>query len=284
MQRLRLNNNREIDILGLGTYQMRKEEVENAVNAAMKNGYRLYDTAQVYRNEGEVASGIRKTGIKREDVFITTKISTANQGYSAAKESLRESMKVMDEEYLDLVLIHWPGAEKVELDDPKNKELRHGTYEALIELQKEGVVKNIGVSNFMISHLRDLFEAFHERPQVNQIELSPICYPKEVVEFCQENGVVVQSYSTLGRGKLLSEEWAEKYPVLKRMKQKGDISAQILKWAMLKECAVIPKSKTPERIEQNFKALTAEISEEDVEGLDDFPVQERTCWDPNKIL
>ncbi|KAI5192335.1 hypothetical protein NECID01_1901 [Nematocida sp. AWRm77] len=283
MEKLKLNNNNTIDILGLGTYEMKKEEAEKSVQSAMAAGYRLYDTAQVYKNEKEVSDAITRTGVGRDSIFLTTKVATANQGYDKAKASVLDSMKAMGQEYLNLVLIHWPGVSGVDAASAQNKALRHGTYRALTELQKEGLVKNIGVSNFMIPHLRQLFEEFDERPQVNQIELSPICYPKDVVDFCQENGVVVQSYSTLGRGLLLSNEWIEKYPVLKRMQGKGSLSNQILKWAMQKQCCVIPKSKTPERIAENFQALTTVLHEEDALALDNFPVQHRTCWDPNTI-
>ncbi|KAI5134786.1 hypothetical protein NEAUS07_0960 [Nematocida ausubeli] len=283
MRKLALNNHNEIDILGLGTYETKCEEADVAISTAMKEGYRLYDTAQVYKNEKQVSEAIKQTGVSRGDVFITTKVSTSNQGYAEAMASVRESLKVMDLEYLDLVLIHWPGAKGIDLQSPQNKSLRHGSYKALLELQDEGVVRNIGVSNFMCTHLRDLFEEFDKKPQVNQIELSPLCYPKDVVAFCQENNVVVQSYSTLGRGYLLSEEYLQKYPQLKKMKEKGSLANQILKWSMNKDCCVIPKSVHPERIIENFKALDQELDPEDEEYLNNFPLEHRTCWDPHTI-
>lgn len=284
MKRLQLNNNNEIDLLGLGTYETKCEEVDLSVKTAMEAGYRLYDTAQVYKNEKDVSAAIKKTGVDRKDVFITTKVSTANQGYTEALQSVRGSLQAMGQEYLDLVLIHWPGAKGIDLLSPKNKELRNGTYRALVELQKEGVVRNIGVSNFMITHLRDLLEEFDEKPQVNQIELSPLCYPQDVVKYCQDNNIVVQSYSTLGRGLLLSSEYIERFPELKRMQEKGSLSNQILKWSMNQDCCVIPKSVHPERIIENFKALEQVLDPEDEEYLSNFPLQHRTCWDPHTIL
>ncbi|KAI5188784.1 hypothetical protein NEMIN01_0152 [Nematocida minor] len=283
MRKLTLNNHNQIDILGLGTYETKCEEADVAVKAAMEAGYRLYDTAQIYRNEKQVSEAIAKTGVERKEVFITTKVSTENQGYENALASVRKSLKVMEQSYIDLVLIHWPGAKGVDLQSKKNKELRHGTYRALLELQEEGAVRNIGVSNFMQSHLRDLFEEFDKKPQVNQIELSPLCYPKDVVEYCQDNSIVVQSYSTLGRGLLLSDEYLKRFPALAGMKEKGSLANQILKWSMNKDCCVIPKSVHPARIIENFKALDQSIDPEDEEFLDHFPVQERTCWDPNTI-
>ncbi|KAH9386342.1 uncharacterized protein NEMAJ01_1238 [Nematocida major] len=283
MRKLALNNHNEIDILGLGTYETKREEADTAVGAAMEAGYRLYDTAQVYKNEKQVSDAIKKTGMPRKEVFITTKVSTSNQGYDEAMRSVRESLSLMGEEYVDLVLIHWPGAKGVDLQSPKNKELRHGSYRALLELQEEGVVKNIGVSNFMCSHLRGLFEEFDKKPQVNQIELSPTCYPKDVVEYCQSNRVVVQSYSTLARGLLLSEEYLKSSAQLSRMKEKGSLANQILKWSMNKDCCVIPKSVHPARIAENFKALEQALDPEDEEYLNSFPIQNRTCWDPNTI-
>lgn len=283
MRRITLNNKNEIDILGLGTYETKCEEAELAIKVAMETGYRLYDTAQVYKNEKEVSEGIKKTGVQRNEIFLTTKISTENQGYERAKESVYRSISLTDQKYLDFVLIHWPGVKGIDLTSPKNKEMRHGSYRALLELQEEGIVRNIGVSNFMNSHLRGLFEEFDKKPQVNQIELSPLCYPSDVVEYCQSNQVVVQSYSTLGRGLLLSEEYIQKYPHLKKMKEKGSLGNQILKWSMNKNCCVIPKSVHPERIKENFKALTQSLDSEDEEFLDNFPEKKRTCWDPNTI-
>ncbi|OAG31585.1 hypothetical protein NEDG_00060 [Nematocida displodere] len=284
MKTLPLSTGDTMSVLGLGTYEMPKDEVSQAIRTAMNSGYRLYDTAQVYKNQKEVSEGIKATGIDRKSVFITTKVATSNQGYERAKASVRESLETMGVEYLDLVLIHWPGAKGLDLQSREHKSLRHGSYRALLELQKEGAVRNVGVSNFMVGHLTGLFEEFEEKPQVNQIELSPICFPRETADFCQANGVVVQSYSTLGRGLLLSEEWVQRYPVLKNLKNQGSISARVLKWAINKNFCVIPKSITPSRIEENFSALSVDLSPEDEQALDEFPVSHRTCWDPNTIL
>lgn len=283
MKMLELNDGGQIDALGLGTYEMQQEAVGGAVAAAMDVGYRLYDTAQVYKNEAQVSQGIKDTGRKREEVFITTKVSTERQGYENAKTSVIESLERMDLEYLDLVLIHWPGVKGLDKKSPENKKLRHESYRALLDLRKEGKIRHVGVSNFAVKHLRELFEEFEEKPQVNQIEFSPICYPSKIMQFCQNNKVVVQSYSTLGRGKLVSEEWIQKYPVLRRLQQKGNVSNFILKWALDKGCGVIPKSTRPERIRENFGALSVTLDLQDAQDLDSFPVMHRTCWDPNEI-
>ncbi|KAI5171730.1 hypothetical protein NEFER03_1035 [Nematocida sp. LUAm3] len=285
MRKLSLNNGNSIDILGLGTYEMAPEKVKDSIDAAMKTGYRLYDTAQVYKNEREVSAGIKATGAKREDIWITTKVSTSSQGYEQAKASVLKSLSDMEQDYLDMVLIHWPGVKNIDHKSPKNKSLRHESYKALLELQSEGKIRNIGVSNFMPSHLSDLFEEFDQKPQLNQIEISPICYPKECIDFCQKNNVVVQSYSTLGRGLLLHDEWISKHPVLKRLQEKkGGISQHILKWAMDKDLCIIPKSITPSRIKENFESQSITLDEEDKEDLDHFPVSHRTCWDPYQIV
>ncbi|KAI5185549.1 hypothetical protein NEHOM01_0908 [Nematocida homosporus] len=284
MKKVQLNNNQEMDVLGLGTYEMKVENVDGAVKAAMKTGYRLYDTAQVYKNEAEVSAAIAATGISRNEIFLTTKIATTNQGYDAAKASVLDSLAKMKQEYLDLVLIHWPGAKGVDLQSPQNKDLRHGSFRALVELQKAGKVKNIGVSNFMASHLRGILETFDEKPQVNQIEFSPICYPAKDIAYAQENKVAVQAYSTLGRGQLLSSEWINQYPILQQLQKKGSIAQYLLKWVIDKDCLVIPKSITPQRIQENFDALSVTLTEEETQALDNFPISHRTCWDPNTIL
>lgn len=284
----KMNNGVEIPVLGLGTYEMRREDVRQSVAWAMREGYRLYDTAQVYRNEKEVGEAIRALSgdTPRKDVFITTKVMTSNQGYSRCLESVKESLGVMGLDYLDLVLVHWPGAKGLDPRSPENKPLRHGSYRALLELQREGLVKSVGVSNFMKTHIEGLQEEFSERPQVNQIEISPLCHPKEAIRCCEQNGIVVQAYSSLGRSVLLRQEWADRVPVLKRLRERKDaqLSTLLLRWAVQNGFCIIPKSTHEERIIENTKVFEVEISQEDMEDLNNISVEKRTCWDPTVIL
>lgn len=285
MHCLKMNNGLEIPVLGLGTYEMKKEDVKHSIQSAMEIGYRLYDTAQVYGNEKEVGEAISSlTLAKREEVFITTKVSTYNQGYEKAKESVKESLEVMGLSYLDLVLIHWPGVRGKDPHSPENKVLRHETYKALLDLQKEGLVKSVGVSNFMKSHLEALALEFKAVPQVNQIEISPLCHPKETIRYCKDNNIVVQAYSSLGRGLLFDKGLEEEVPVFKKLKTNPNFSTLMLRWAVQNGFCVIPKSIHKERILENSKVFDVRLSEEDMEELNNIEKDKRTCWDPNTIL
>lgn len=249
-----LNNDREMPLLGLGVYKATGEnEAENAIIAAADAGYRLIDTASVYKNEENVGRGIMKCGVPRKDLFITTKVWNTAQRLGDIQGAFERSLDRLKLDYVDLYLIHWPVPG-----------CYLSTWKELEEIQKSGRALSIGVSNFEIRHLEELAKVSDVVPAVNQIECHPLCYPKELIEYCQDRGIQVQAYAPLARGAYLDND------VLCVLGTKyGRTPAQIgLRWAVQKGISVIPKSSNPERIISNGNIFDFVIEQEDMDILD----------------
>lgn len=249
-----LNNDREMPLLGLGVYKATGEnEAENAIIAAADAGYRLIDTASVYKNEENVGRGIMKCGVPRKDLFITTKVWNTAQRLGDIQGAFERSLDRLKLDYVDLYLIHWPVPG-----------CYLSTWKELEEIQKSGRALSIGVSNFEIRHLEELAKVSDVVPAVNQIECHPLCYPKELIEYCQDHGIQVQAYAPLARGAYLDND------VLCVLGTKyGRTPAQIgLRWAVQKGISVIPKSSNPERIISNGNIFDFFIEQEDMDILD----------------
>lgn len=249
-----LNNDREMPLLGLGVYKATGEnEAENAIIAAADAGYRLIDTASVYKNEENVGRGIMKCGVPRKDLFITTKVWNTAQRLGDIQGAFERSLDRLKLDYVDLYLIHWPVPG-----------CYLSTWKELEEIQKSDRALSIGVSNFEIRHLEELAKVSDVVPAVNQIECHPLCYPKELIEYCQDHGIQVQAYAPLARGAYLDND------VLCVLGTKyGRTPAQIgLRWAVQKGISVIPKSSNPERIISNGNIFDFVIEQEDMDILD----------------
>lgn len=249
-----LNNDREMPLLGLGVYKATGEnEAENAVMAAVKAGYRLIDTASVYKNEENVGRGIARCGVPRQDLFITTKVWNTAQRLGDIQGAFNRSLDRLKLDYVDLYLIHWPVPG-----------CYLSTWKELETILESGRALSIGVSNFEIRHLEELKKVSGIVPAVNQIECHPLCYPKELIDYCQGNGIQVQAYAPLARGAYLDNDvmcvLGTKY---------GRTPAQIgLRWAVQKGISVIPKSVNPERIASNGNIFDFCIEQEDMDILD----------------
>ncbi|MCX7982749.1 MAG: aldo/keto reductase [Syntrophales bacterium] len=259
----------EMPMLGLGTFLSEPgEKTRKAVQWALEAGYRHVDTARIYGNEKDVGDGIRESGIPREHVFITTKVWNDDQGYDSTLKACEESLKKLGVDYIDLYLIHWPVPQK-----------RLETWQALIRLREEGVVKAIGVSNFMVRHLEELLEYSPVIPAVNQIEISPFIQRKALVEYCRKRGIVVEAYSTLTRGQRLEDT-----RLLSMAKKYGRTPAQIaLRWALQQGMVVIPKSVHRERILENASIFDFELADTDMEeiaGWDEHFSTLPPSWEP----
>ena len=255
MFNVKFNNGIEMPILGLGVYKMtNKEELENAVKWAIDAGYRKFDTAQFYNNEKELGEAIRKTGIKREEVFITTKIWNTKQGYNSTRKSFEESLEKLNMDYVDLLLIHWPGQKKERYLD---------TYRALENICQSKKAKSIGLSNFEIKHLKDIFAHCNIAPVVNQIERHPNLLRNELVDFCKKHNIVLEAWSPLGRGKLFNND-----VILDIAKKYNKTPAQIiLRWNIESNIAVIPKSVNKDRIEENINVFDFKLEQNDIEKI-----------------
>ena len=248
-----LNNDREMPLLGLGVYKTEDSEAETAINAAVKAGYRLIDTASVYKNEESVGKAIAKCGIPRKDLFITSKVWNTAQRLGDIDGAFYRSLERLKLDYVDLYLIHWPVPG-----------CYLGTWQALEKILDTGRALSIGVSNFQIHHLEELKKVSGIIPAVNQIECHPLCYPKELIEYCESEGIQVQAYAPLARGAYFDNDvmcvLATKY---------ARTPAQIgLRWAIQKGISVIPKSVHPDRIASNGNIFDFAIEDEDMAIID----------------
>ncbi len=265
--KVKLNNGVEMPIFGLGTFQSRSgKETQKAVLCALEAGYRLIDTAAMYGNEEDVGEALRKSGIPREEIFITTKLWNTDHGYDKALAAFETSRKKLGLSYVDLYLIHWPV-----------EGLRTESWRALETLLEEGKCWAIGVSNYMTHHLEELLNNSSTVPAVNQVEFSPYLYQEDLLEFCRAHDIQLEAYSPLTKGHKLKDQKlvaiASKY---------SKSPAQILiRWALQKEVVVIPKSSRKDRILENADVFDFTISPEDMKVLDSFNEDLRTSWDPS---
>ena len=237
-------------ILGYGVYQIIKDECERCVLDALKAGYRLIDTAQAYFNEEEVGSAIKKSGIAREEIFLTTKVWINHYGYEECKKSVFESMKKLQVEYIDLMLIHLPFNDY------------YGAWKALEELYEEGKLKAIGISNFCPDRMIDITSFSCIKPMINQIEIHPYYQQDEAINWNKKYGLQVEAWAPFseGRAGLFDDK------VLKSIGKKyGKTVAQVvLRWHLQKGIIVIPKTTHYERMVENFNVFDFELSKEDM--------------------
>ena len=256
--------------VGLGVWQTPPEDTERAVAAALDAGYRHIDTAAGYFNEREVGHAVASSGLAREDVFVTTKLWNADQGYDSTLKAFDGSMKRLRFDYLDLYLIHWPMPEKNAFVD---------TFKAFAHLRDQGRIRSIGVSNFEPEHLRILVDGTGIVPAVNQIELHPLLQQQELREVHAQQGIATEAWSPLGRGSLLSNP-----AVAAVAEAHGKTPAQVLiRWHIQLGNIVIPKSVTPERIVSNFDVFDFQLSEQDMASISSLGDGTRLGPDPRSF-
>jgi diketogulonate reductase-like aldo/keto reductase len=264
-----LNNGKRMPLLGLGTYNMSGALAVNAVSTALETGYRLIDGAQMYGNEKEVGEGIRRSGIPREEIFVTTKIDNCNQGYDETLRSYAQSLLDLGLEKVDLLLIHWP-----------IKATRKDTWKALEKLYADGLVGAIGTGNYLLPFLHELNEYSSITPAVNQIEFSPFLNLKEELDYCQRHQICLQCYTPLMRGNKHDD------PRIVQLAQRYNRTpAQIiLRWAVQQGFSTIPKSENPNRIRENFGIFNFELLDQDIHALNNLNENFRIVDDPIRLL
>ena len=253
MEYVSLNNGVKMPILGYGVYQVTKEECERCVLDALKVGYRAIDTAQSYFNEEEVGNAIQKSGIPREEIFLTTKVWVEHYGYEEAKKSVLESMKKLKTDYLDLVLLHQPFSDA------------YGAYHALEDLYDEGKIRAIGISNFYVDRMVDFASFNRIKPMVNQVETHIFNQQKEMKEWADKYDIRLEAWAPFGEGRngLFENE------VLKAIGQKyGKTTAQVmLRGHIQRGVIVIPKSVHKERMIENFNVFDFALDENDMNQI-----------------
>lgn len=264
-----LNNGIAIPVLGLGTFRAKPgRETRDAVRWALDDGYRHIDTARIYRNEADVGAAVKASGLPREELFITTKLWNADQGYEKTRRALERSLDDLGTHYVDLYLMHWPVTEK-----------RLESWRAMESLLAEGACRAIGVSNFTVAHLEELLAAASVVPAVNQVELSPFLHQRELLDFCRRHGIEVEAYSSLTRGRRLSDARLTAIAAVY-----GKTTAQVLiRWALQHELIVIPKSVHRGRIAENRAVFDFELSADEMGQLDGLHEDLRVAWDPSDV-
>ncbi|XP_070563371.1 9,11-endoperoxide prostaglandin H2 reductase-like [Ptychodera flava] len=258
-----LSNGTKIPILGLGTSH-EGGYCHSAVVYALKDcGYRHIDTAKRYRCEDALKKAIEESGVKREDIFITSKLWNAELGHGATKAACQRSLESLGVTYLDLYLIHWPTCPP---GTPDEKSLRIETWKAMEELYKDGLCRAIGVSNFEIEHLEELKEVWTVAPHVNQIEHHIYYRPVELIQYCRNNNICVEGYCPLSKGLALDDAIVKELSV----KYQRTASQILIRWNIQNEIITIPKSTKEERVRENSQVFDFHLSEEDMETLNDI--------------
>jgi len=257
-----------IPIFGLGVFRASPGATTyQSVKWALAAGYGHIDTAKLYENEADVGKAIRESSVPREEIFVTTKLWVTDQGEESAYAAFHKSLERLGLDYVDLYLLHSP--------QPKDK--RQGSWRALIKLQQEGKIRDIGVSNFGIHHLKEFFEAFPDHPPtVNQVEIHPWLNREELAVFCKEHNVIVEAYSPLAKARKAHDQ-----TVLDIAAKHSKSWAQVLiRWSVQKGYVVIPKSEKQERIIANAEVFGWELDSEDMDKLNNMNEGFTTGWDP----
>lgn len=257
-----LSNGEKMPQVGLGVYKMTdKEEAINAITTALEVGYRAIDTATLYDNESIVGEAIKASNIPREDIFITTKVWNTDQGYDETLRAFEKSLELLQLDYLDSYLTHWPVPGKFT-----------ETYRAIERLYEEKLIRVPGVSNHHEQHLRALEKNSNIKPVINQIECHPLLQQNELIAFCKERDISVTAWGPLGRGRVLPDE------ALTEIGEKHNKTAAqvILRWHLERDTIIIPKSVTPSRIKENFEVFDFSLDQADMRKLAEYDCNGRT--------
>ena len=263
---IKLADGRKIPQIGLGLWKVRDQaEFDTAFETAIEAGYRHFDTAQAYQNEQFLGEAWQRLNLKREDIWVTTKIATEHFGYNHASKTVPESLEKLGTDYVDLLLLHFP----VPI-------LRKKTWLVAEEALKAGHARSIGVSNYTIRHLEEMKNYAKVMPSVNQVELHVFLQQPELVKYCQDHNIQIEAYSPLAHAHEMTD------PVINEIAHKhGKSYAQImLRWLLQQDFVILPKSVTPKRIQENIDIFDFELDSEDLAKIAKLDRNLRTCWSP----
>jgi 2,5-diketo-D-gluconate reductase A len=267
----RLRDGVDIPQLGFGVFQVPPEDTADVVRMALSTGYRHIDTAAAYRNEAAVGEAVRASGLERREVFITTKCANGDHGYDEATRALRASLDRLEMDYVDLYLIHWP---------VPSRDRYVETWKAFIDAQEQDLVRSIGVSNFQPDHLERLIRETGVTPTINQVELHPRLQQRELRRVHADLGIVTEAWSPLAQGEVLDD------PTITAVAEAHDRTPGqvVIRWHIQLGNVVIPKSVTPERIEQNFRVFDFELSQDEMAAIEALDANERTGPEPDTFV
>lgn len=264
--KLTLNNGTKMPLVGFGTWKIAPgPSSHKSIHHALDAGYRHFDTARIYLNEKSVGKALKESGVDRKDLFVTTKLWNHDQGYEDALKAFDKSLKRLGMDYVDLYLLHWPVPEK-----------RLESWKALVEIQKSGKAKAIGVSNFTEEQLAELIEHTDVVPAVNQVEYHPFLNQKLLLDYCKENKIVLTAYSPLAHGRRMQDGTLLSIAA-KHAKSEPQI---MLRWSLQMGNVIIPKSTDEVRIGENIDLFDFELDKTDMEQIENLNENFRTCWDP----
>jgi diketogulonate reductase-like aldo/keto reductase len=266
---LGLNNGRKIPQIGLGLWKVKDEiDFSKAFSAGIEAGYRHFDSAQAYDNEQFLGTAWQKSGLKREQLFITTKIAVQHFGYNKVKSSFSDTLSKLSMDYVDLLLLHFPVTV-----------LRKKAWQALEEIYNGGQTKSIGVSNYTIRHLEDMKTYAKVMPAVNQVELHVFLQQPELIKYCRDNNIVIEAYSPLAHAHAMDNK-----SITTIAKKHNKSYAQVmLRWLIQQGLVVLPKSVTPSRIKENIDIFDFELDKEDLTLISAQNKDMRTCWNPTRV-
>jgi 2,5-diketo-D-gluconate reductase A len=268
--RIALRGDTEIPQLGFGVFQVPPEDTADVVGRALATGYRHIDTAAAYDNEEGVGQAIRASELPREELFVTTKCANSDHGFDDGRRALHGSLERLGLGFVDLYLIHWPIPARDRYVE---------TWKAFVEMQSEGLIRSIGVSNFQPAHLRRVIDETGVTPAINQVELHPRLQQPDLRKVHAELGVVTEAWSPLAQGAVLDD------PAIVRIAEAHGVTPGqvVLRWHLQIGNVVIPKSVTPERIEQNFDVFGFELSNDEMGAIEALDAGERTGPDPDNF-
>jgi 2,5-diketo-D-gluconate reductase A len=262
-----LSDGIEIPQVGFGVFQIPADDTQQAVEAALAAGYRHIDTAAAYRNERGVAAAVAASGLRREEIFITTKLWNSEQGFDSTLAAFDKSIERLDTEHVDLYLIHWP---------TPSRDLYLDTWRAFERIHAEGGARSIGVSNFRVADLERLAAEAETMPTINQIELHPLLQQEELRAWHAAHGIVTEAWSPLAQGEILEDDTL----LTVAAHHEKSVAQVILRWHLQLGNVVIPKSVTPERIRANLDLFDFELSEDDLAAIARLEAGHRTGPDP----
>lgn len=269
IKKISLSNSVSIEQLGFGTFKIvDQQEANNAIMTALNDGYRSFDTAQLYNNEKILGEAFANSGVARQDLFLTTKVSNLNQGYELTLKSVEQSLIDLQTDYLDLFLVHWP-----------LKNYFFDTWKALEKIYETKMARAIGVCNFHQSHFELLKTKANIKPMINQIEIHPYLVQKELIEYLNKEQIAIEAWSPLARGRVVDE------PLLINIGKKYQKSASqvTLRWHVQKDLIVIPKSVNPQRIAENRQIFDFELTEDEMLQIDSLNENFRTGPNPDDV-